>query len=162
MAARDVLVRKRKPISDPEKRQRSTGPQTALSGNIYCKQCARTYPWPPGSKEEAKLYRVFLLNEDDKSFFCDSECYWGYNYPTPQGTDQTESWKVQAVRYGLPPNCGVDWNAKIKPPEDCWEDVGEYGMAAGSDDDTEMSCSGAGSNDGGTMDMPGVLVGNDT
>lgn len=155
--AEQMLIRKRKPVSDPEKRQKSlSGPQTTLTGKIYCKHCARTYPWPPGSKDEAKLYRVFLLNEDEKSFFCDSECYWSYNHPTE--TDKTDDWKIQALRYGLPENCGVDWDAKIKPPEECWEDTG----MAESDNDTEMSCSGAGSDCGRTVDMPGMLVCDDT
>lgn len=153
MSARSALVLcKRKPVSDPEKRLKSSGSiQTTLSGNIYCKNCARTYPWPPGSKDEAKLYRVFLLNEDEKSFFCDSECYWSYNYPSE--ADPTEDWKIQAKRYGLPDTCGVNWDAKLKNPEDCWDDdPGVHGMAA-SDREGEMPGSGAGSDGGGAMDL---------
>jgi len=122
MAARLKLMRKRKPVSDPEKRvcrgKLPDGPQTTLAGKIYCKHCAQKYPWPPGSREEARLYRVFLLNEDEKSFFCDPDCYWDYNYPS----DSTEGEK-EAARYGLPTNCGIDWDAKLKPPGECWEYV---------------------------------------
>lgn len=98
------------------------------------------------------MYRVFLLNEHEKSFFCDSECYWNYNYPSE--ANQTESWKIQARRYGLPETCGIDWDAKLKNPEDCWDDDGgsEHGMAT-SDGESEMSGHGTGSNGGGAMDM---------
>ena len=132
-----VLNRKRPPPFAPEKKQRPAGPQTTLRGHIYCKTCARTYEWPPGSKQEARLYRVFLLDEGEKSFFCDAECYWDYTYPAP-GADPAADQK-EAARYGLPAGSGIDWDAKLKPPDERW--------------DTDMVAEEGEADDGGELGM---------
>jgi len=42
---------------------------------IRCRSCARPHYIKPLTKEEDKLYRVFLLGETNKSYFCDPFCY---------------------------------------------------------------------------------------
>ena len=66
------------------KRPRSDAFCDPANGNhISCRACGKTFPWPIGSARECSMYRVFLLDEDRKTFFCTPEEYWQFRRLDP-------------------------------------------------------------------------------
>lgn len=63
----------------------------SLTG-ITCKGCHKYHDIIPLSHKEASLYRVMLLNENHKSYFCDPKCYERYKeYHSSEGVISHET-----------------------------------------------------------------------
>ena len=149
--------------ANPVSRKRPRTPAAANNGPfIWCGHCAKCFPWPPGSKEEARLYRVFLIDEEKKTFYCDADCYWNYRHPPSDEKEEghpaagSENAQDADVGYGFRPfpahqdkhylnqfgldgfgGTGIDWGAKSIPSPVTQSESGENSSSDDDDDDDD-------------------------